>query len=47
MGASLPGARVSFAMMGSPARSDSWTAAGESFRSLAFSAGVAYASMRV
>jgi hypothetical protein len=47
MEASLPGAWVNFAMMGSPARSDSWTAAGESFCSLAFSAGVAGASMRV
>ena len=34
--ASLPGAWVSLAMMGSPARSNSWTAAGESFCGLAF-----------
>ena len=47
MGASLPGARVSLATIGSPASSDSLTASGESFCSLAFCSGVAGASMRV
>ena len=47
MAAPLPGARVSFAVIGSPARSASLTLSGASFSSFAFSAGVAGASMRV
>ena len=47
MEAPLPGARVSLASMGSPARLSSFTASGESFESRAFSSGVAAASMRV
>ena len=47
IGASLPGARVSLAVIGSPARRDSLTASGESLCSLAFCSGVAGASMRV
>ena len=47
MGASLPGARVSLAVMGSPARADALTASGASRARRAFSSGVAGASMRV
>jgi hypothetical protein len=47
MGASLPGARVSLATMGSPASMDSVTDSGESLPSFAFWTGVAGASMRV
>ena len=47
MEASLPGARVSLAVIGSPASFDSLTASGERFCSLAFCSGVAGASMRV
>ena len=46
IGASLPGARVSFEMIGSPASSVALTASGESFASRAFCAGVAAASRR-
>ena len=47
MGASLPGARVSLAVMGSPASFDSATASGVSLSSRVFCSGVAAASMRV
>ena len=47
MGASLPGAVVSLAVIGSPASSVAVTASGESFASRAFCSGVAGASMRV
>ena len=47
IGASLPGARVSLAVIGSPASVDALTASGESFASRAFCSGVAGASMRV
>ena len=47
IGAPLPGARVSFAVIGSPARLDSFTASGDSLPSFAFSSGVAGESMRV
>jgi len=45
--ASLPGARVSLAVIGSPTRLESLTASGDSLPSLAFCSGVAGASMRV
>ena len=41
IGALLPGARVSLAVIGSPARSDALTSAGSSFCSRAFCSGVA------
>ena len=41
IGALLPGARVSLAVIGSPASVDSLTASGDSFCSLAFCSGVA------
>ncbi len=44
--ASLPGARVSFAEIGSPASSVAVTASGESFLRRSFCSGVAGASMR-
>ena len=47
MAASLPGARVSLAVIGSPASVAAVTASGDSFPSRAFCAGVAAASMRV
>ena len=47
IGASFPGARVSFAVIGSPASSVAVTASGESFLSRFFCSGVAAASMRV
>ena len=47
MGALLPGARVSLAVIGSPANSAALTASGDSFASSAFCSGVAGASMRV
>ena len=47
IGASLPGARVSVAVMGSPASCDAVTAAGDSFPSRVFCSSVAAASMRV
>ena len=47
MGASLPGALVSLAVIGSPASFVSFTASGESFFSAAFCSGVPAASMRV
>jgi hypothetical protein len=47
IGASLPGARVSLLVIGSPASVAAVTASGESFSSLAFCSGVAGASMRV
>ena len=47
MGASLPGARVSLAVIGSPASFDAVTVSGDSFASLAFCSGVAGASIRV
>ena len=47
IGAALPGALVSLAVIASPASCVASTASGESFPSLAFSAGVAEASMRV
>ena len=47
IGASLPGARVSFWTIGSPASSDALTASGDSLASCAFCSGVAGASMRV
>ena len=47
IGALLAGARVSLAMIGSPAKLDSLTASGDNSRSLAFCSGVAGASMRV
>jgi hypothetical protein len=47
MAAPLPGARVSLAVMGSPASSGAVTAAGASLPSTAFCAGVAGASIRV
>ena len=47
IGALFPGARVSLAVIGSPARCDSFTLSGESFCSLAFCSRVAGASMRV
>ena len=47
IGALLPGAVVSFARIGSPARLDADTASGESFSRRAFCSGVAGASMRV
>ena len=47
IGALLPGALVSLAMIGSPASCDAVTASGDSFASLAFCSGVAGASMRV
>jgi len=45
MAALFPGARVSFAVIGSPASVASLTASGESFSSLAFSSGVDAASI--
>ena len=45
IGASFPGARVSFAVIGSPASSVAVTASGESFLSRFFCSGVAAASM--
>ena len=47
IGAPSPGALVSLAVIASPASCVASTASGESFPSLAFSAGVAEASMRV
>ena len=47
MAASLPGARVSRAVIGSPASSGAVTASGDSFASRAFCAGVAGVSIRV
>lgn len=47
IGASFPGALVSVAMIGSPARSDSFTASGESFCNFTFCSGLAETSMRV
>ena len=47
MGALLPGALVSLAVMGSPASSESLTASGDNLASLAFCSGVAGASIRV
>jgi len=47
IGASMPRARVSLAVMVSPASCDSRTDSGESFSSRAFCSGVAGASMRV
>ena len=47
MAALLPGARVSFAVIGSPASVDSLTASGASFCKRDFCSGVAAASMRV
>jgi hypothetical protein len=47
IGASLPGALVSLAVMGSPARSDSLIALGESLCNFALRSAVAGASMRV
>ena len=41
----MPGARVSFATIGSPASAAAVTASGESFLSRSFSAGVAGASL--
>jgi len=46
IGASLPGARVSLAEIGSPASCVSLTASGASCSSRAFCSGVAGASMR-
>ena len=46
IGASLPGAVVSFAVIGSPASSVAVTASGESLPSAAFSSRVAGASIR-
>ena len=42
-----PAARVSLAMMGSPAIVEAWTASGDNVASAAFCAGVAGASTRV
>ena len=47
MGALFPGARVSFAVMASPARCVLFTASGDRFCSLVFCSGVAGASIRV
>ena len=47
IGTSLPGARVSFAVIGSPASSVAVTASGESFLRRSFCSGVAGASMDV
>ncbi len=47
LGASLPGARVSFAVIASSESSVAVTASGESFLSAFFCSGVAGASMRV
>ena len=47
MGALFPGARVSLAVIGSPARVDALTASGDSWASRAFCSSVAGASMRV
>ena len=47
MGALLPRARVSFAVIGSPASSVAVTASGESFLRRLFCSGVAEASIRV
>ena len=47
IGALLPGAVVSLAVIGSPASVCSYTSEGESFFSRAFCAGVAGASIRV
>ena len=46
IGASLPGAFVSFAVIGSPASSVAVTCSGESLPSVAFSSSVAGASTR-
>ena len=46
MAAPLPGARVSLAVIGSPASSVAVTWSGDSFSSTAFCAGVAGASTR-
>ena len=47
IGAPLPGARVSLAVIGSPASVDAATSSGDSSASRAFCSGVAGASMRV
>ena len=47
IGASLPGARVSLPVMGSPASTAVLTASGESFLRRSFCSGVAGASTRV
>ena len=47
MGASLPGARVSLAVIGSPASFEALTASGDELLQPAFCSGVAGASIRV